>query len=401
MKLIQFFLMIIFIPSVAFSFSGKGSGTEDDPYQITNINQMQELKNGSNKEYYVLMNDIDASETRTWNIGDHDKNPDTPDEPMGFEPVIFGAHLNGNGYVIRNLFINRPKVGEIGLFALCCGEIRRIGLENCDFTGLNHVGGLCGTSDGSFIEECYTTGKLRSTDTSYLASVGGFCAFKGISEIKNCYSSCSVSTASKKDYDASAFCFGLKYPASNASHCYATGKVNSSGKACVFGVENNANSVWDVETTGIPDETPPVGSYAIGLTTSEMMNRSIMDRYFDFEYIWCIEDGKDYPKLRAFGNCPTDVEPNNSKTDKFMIDAFPNPFTNATEIRYSLPKSGSVNIQIFNSLGITVKEILNESYSAEGAYKVIFDGSTLPSGIYFITLKTGGQAITNPIIIQK
>ena len=40
------------------------------------------------------MNDIDASETREWNIGDHDGNPETPDSAMGFEPV----GKRGNGF---------------------------------------------------------------------------------------------------------------------------------------------------------------------------------------------------------------------------------------------------------------------------------------------------------------
>lgn len=49
--------------STALSFSGLGSGTEEDPYQITTVHQLQEM-NDDLSAHYILMNDIDASETR-------------------------------------------------------------------------------------------------------------------------------------------------------------------------------------------------------------------------------------------------------------------------------------------------------------------------------------------------
>jgi len=62
-KLIILFLILSY--SYALSFSGNGSGTEEDPYQITNVHELQEM-NDDLSAYYILMNDIDASETREW-----------------------------------------------------------------------------------------------------------------------------------------------------------------------------------------------------------------------------------------------------------------------------------------------------------------------------------------------
>ena len=51
-----------------------GQGTENEPYVITNINQLQSIKEDLSAKY-TLGCDIDASETENWNDG------------RGFEPI--------------------------------------------------------------------------------------------------------------------------------------------------------------------------------------------------------------------------------------------------------------------------------------------------------------------------
>ena len=45
-----------------------GSGTEHDPYIITDVYQLKEMNNDLDG-WYELANDIDASETKNWNDG--------------------------------------------------------------------------------------------------------------------------------------------------------------------------------------------------------------------------------------------------------------------------------------------------------------------------------------------
>ncbi len=138
MKTIILFFFLILFSQLSFSFTGKGTGTENDPYQITNINELQQLKDIHKLGIFiVLMNDIDATETRNWNIGDHDGNPNTPDEPQGFYPIeIHDANFDGKGFIITNLYINIPTYPGVSLFGnSSTSEIRRLGLENCDITG--------------------------------------------------------------------------------------------------------------------------------------------------------------------------------------------------------------------------------------------------------------------------
>ncbi|TAL67527.1 MAG: choice-of-anchor D domain-containing protein [Bacteroidetes bacterium] len=326
---IYFLLIIINFISVTYSFALNGKGTKEDPYQIKNINDLQDIYSftGSKIKYFKLMNDIDASETRYWNVYDHDSNPNTPDEPMGFIPIQrFFGYLDGNGYIIYNLYINLPNAIAVGLFGFLWGggpddhsEVRRLGLENCNITGRYLVGGLVGRMVGGFIEKCFTHGKVTSTDTIEEGEgIGGFCGDIGDGKIENCYSSCTVtSIGEKSDYSVGSFCSGQpRYRQIYA--CYTTGKIISKRKATAFGdIENAENSYWDVETTGIPDD----GSHkAKGFPTLDMMKQSTYFG-FDFEETWCIDEGRDYPKLRAFPNkCPPDVFPKDPFIDVSSCD---------------------------------------------------------------------------------
>ena len=63
--IITLLLLLVLYSTNSYSFSGNGSGTEEDPYQISTVEQLQEM-NDDLSAHYILMNDIDASETREW-----------------------------------------------------------------------------------------------------------------------------------------------------------------------------------------------------------------------------------------------------------------------------------------------------------------------------------------------
>jgi hypothetical protein len=64
---------------------------------------------------------------------------------------------------------------------------------------------------------------------------------------------------------------------------------------------------------------------------------------------------------------------------------YPNPFNPATTISFSLPHSASVTLQVFNTLGEKVAELVNEKVGG-GRHDVQFDASHLASGLYFYTI---------------
>ena len=65
---------------------------------------------------------------------------------------------------------------------------------------------------------------------------------------------------------------------------------------------------------------------------------------------------------------------------------YPNPFNPGTTIRFSIPEAGNVKLNIFNSLGEEVANLVDEFREA-GTYKINYDASGLSSGIYFYQLR--------------
>ncbi|MGE5352932.1 MAG: S41 family peptidase [Acidobacteriota bacterium] len=79
---------------------------------------------------------------------------------------------------------------------------------------------------------------------------------------------------------------------------------------------------------------------------------------------------------------------------------YPNPFNPATTISYSIPKQSHVEMRIFDMLGREVSTIASKEQSA-GEYKVQFDASTLPSGVYIYTLQAGQFRDSKKLLLLK
>jgi photosystem II stability/assembly factor-like uncharacterized protein len=87
--------------------------------------------------------------------------------------------------------------------------------------------------------------------------------------------------------------------------------------------------------------------------------------------------------------------------DRFSLSQnYPNPFNPVTIINYELPTAGLVKMVIYDILGREVKTLVNEKQSA-GKYKVDFDGTNLPSGVYFYRLESGDFVSTKKMVLLK
>ncbi|MHB1687040.1 MAG: lamin tail domain-containing protein [Ignavibacteriaceae bacterium] len=69
-----------------------------------------------------------------------------------------------------------------------------------------------------------------------------------------------------------------------------------------------------------------------------------------------------------------------------LLQNYPNPFNPSTVIEYNIPEECFVDIDVFDSQGIKVADLLTKKHSA-GNYKIQFDGSGLASGVYIYKLK--------------
>jgi hypothetical protein len=83
-----------------------------------------------------------------------------------------------------------------------------------------------------------------------------------------------------------------------------------------------------------------------------------------------------------------------------LYQAFPNPFNPMTRIKYDLPKDGMVSIMVYNISGQKIADLVNSHHEA-GVHEVLFDGSALPSGVYFYRLTTEHFTATKRMLLIK
>lgn len=79
---------------------------------------------------------------------------------------------------------------------------------------------------------------------------------------------------------------------------------------------------------------------------------------------------------------------------------YPNPFNPSTTIKFSIPQSSHVLLEVFGLLGQSVSRLVDEQLSP-GSYRVAFDASNLPSGIYIYRLQSGSTSLTGKMVLMK
>ncbi len=218
------------------------------------------------------------------------------------EPFV--ATFEGNGFVIRNLYINHISRRGVGLFAMIStsASLNQVALDRVltkgngfiggivgyqkagvitnsyvtmGFLGSPHnenIGGLVGVQQGGVISNSYTSGSISGS-----ASIGGLVGNQLNAQILNSYSNSSIR--------GNTFIGGLVgvYGNSIIRNSYATGSiVGSSYVGGIIGWNavsgSVSNTYWDKQTTGQSSSVGGGGSFGSGatdgLTTMQMQGTS-------------------------------------------------------------------------------------------------------------------------------
>lgn len=83
-----------------------------------------------------------------------------------------------------------------------------------------------------------------------------------------------------------------------------------------------------------------------------------------------------------------------------LYQNYPNPFNPSTFIKFDVPHSSHVILEVFDILGKDNSELVDENLSA-GNYEIQFDGGSFPSGVYFYKLTAGEYTKTMKMILLK
>jgi len=216
---------------------------------------------------YTLMNDLDST-----TLGYEDLASPSANEGKGWQPIGtflpwaettftgFMGTFNGQGYEIRDLFINRPDELGVGLFGEVGqeGVIKDVGVVNAIVTGNAFVGLFAVVDEEGRIEDI---GVVNATVTGEVF-VGGLVGDNS-GTVSNSYSTASVTG---NDYVGGLV--GLNN--GHVSNSYCTGSVT--GNYTVGGLVGLnfydltvSNSFWDTETSG-----QNVSAGGMGKNTAEM-----------------------------------------------------------------------------------------------------------------------------------
>ena len=284
-----------------------GNGTETDPYIIATAAQLDEVRNFPSA-CFELSKDIDLSSYL---------NPNS----SGWTPIeVFAGKFDGKKHTIKGLWISLSSISNVGLFANIqgssynnkrasvsnlfvniskkgitgesrvggiCGNLSYGNIENCmvtgDISGGQYVGGVVGYSDYSSISQCASSGNIIATNAEVGGILGG-CYYKSCS-IENCYSIANVKAEGSYNLDA----YGI---GGSAENCYFAGTISGADINYVYPIGSyNTNSYYDSEKTKISGKQG-------ALTTKEMKQQASFQGW-DFDKIWTIQEGVDYPKLRS------------------------------------------------------------------------------------------------------
>ncbi len=240
--------------------------------------------------------DFDTNQNGVIDAGDEFWNDGLGWEPVGSQEQTFSAIFEGNGYQIRNLYINRPEREFVGLFGwiqhgavnnlhlngpmtsvtgqmgigVLAGVIDQTTVSGCSaeatVTGTSHVGVLIGAAiESSLISACHSAGSVSGE--LYVGGLVGFQAYNAITEA-------SYSNANASGTNAIGGLLGVISEAT-LYNSYATGVV--SGDAYTGGLigENDngtiSNSHWATDATGqLNSAGESISSGYFGVTLAEL-----------------------------------------------------------------------------------------------------------------------------------
>ena len=99
-------------------------------------------------------------------------------------------------------------------------------------------------------------------------------------------------------------------------------------------------------------------------------------------------------------------EPLNLVYDYKLYQSFPNPFNNTTRIKFDLPISQNITINVFDILGRKIRTLVNNIVYSAGNHFIDWNGkndfdATIPSGVYFYRLETERFNETKKLVLLK
>jgi hypothetical protein len=247
---------------------------------------------------YILMNDLDSTIAGYEELASPRANEGKGWQPIGAYDELFAGSFDGQGYEVRDLFINRADESDVGLFGdVGSGVIKNIGVVNVTVTGDSFVGGLVGASTGT-VSNSYSAGSVAGgeyvggllgystgtvSDSYSVASVTGSESVGGLmgastGTVSNSHSSANVTGTGQQE----SLCLGglVGINTGNVSSSYSSGNVTGTGRqqslsiGGLVGLNTGAvsNSRSSASVTGTGEQQSLYVGGLVGVNTGTVRN---------------------------------------------------------------------------------------------------------------------------------
>ena len=148
-----------------------------------------------------------------------------------------------------------------------------------------------------------------------------------------------------------------------------------------------------------------ISSQMIGTTGGFFKSDGVSISFSTGELVTGAFEGETIKLIQGFSNnysqVPTSVENPDEFPNRFSLSQnFPNPFNPSTVIRYQVPVTSDVQLEVFDMLGRKVATLVNSQIPA-GLHEVRMDAGHLASGIYVYRLIANGQVYTRQMTLIK
>ncbi len=196
-----------------------GAGTQQNPYQIKSIADMNTLATNVNSgtnysgTYFLLTTDLTYTYTYAWNSTDYyaSENNFTA---IGAYGNSFKGHFDGGVHTISGIRIYKNGTTNAdqlqGVFGnLSGGSVRNLTVADASITGYQQVGAIAGCNNGT-IEDCVVAsnvGIYRVADNA--SKHGGVVGANSNGNVRRCTSSATVKSHPKFANTISAICGGI------------------------------------------------------------------------------------------------------------------------------------------------------------------------------------------------
>ena len=246
-----------------------GKGTEEDPFQIANAEQLLALSaavndgsaNGYPGTFFVLTADIDLKDIPWQPIGHMDLTD------MSNYSCMFMGTLDGQGHTISNIYFRSDvPVCGVGVVGMSLGEVKNLTVKNvdirCEDTYSMAIGGVVGYNMGT-IHDITLTGENSIAGVNATGGIAG----GSMQSIWNCnVDGTTIRVLGNNDFSSGriiqedvAECGGLVvggFFGGTIDHCTAKGTVIAEGNepvglggiaGCLEMMDSIANCTVDVE----------------------------------------------------------------------------------------------------------------------------------------------------------